>query len=173
MSLPAFQQAGTWSNRSTTPPRSCRKKTKMGFGKRSHPCVQARAERSIRFVRRSPPLSTGDDLLLTRQKQTSLRSSDTSSSEIRPRLPSSAGGSSRCLTSLPPEKLSAIGNSLEIVIEKPVLDLLDIDRETELEMTTDGQRLIIEPIRQRRKRVLASAKKIMDAHDNTFRKLAK
>jgi antitoxin component of MazEF toxin-antitoxin module len=71
------------------------------------------------------------------------------------------------------KKLSAIGNSLGIVIEKPILELLDIDRETELELTTDGQRLIIQPIRQRRKRVLASAKKIMDAHDKTFRKLAK
>ncbi len=71
------------------------------------------------------------------------------------------------------KKLSAIGNSLGIVIEKPILELLDIDRETELEMTTDGQRLIIEPVRQRRKRVLASAKKIMAAHDETFRKLAK
>ncbi|TMQ02835.1 MAG: AbrB/MazE/SpoVT family DNA-binding domain-containing protein [Deltaproteobacteria bacterium] len=71
------------------------------------------------------------------------------------------------------KKLSAIGNSLGIVIEKPILELLDIDRETELEMTTDGQRLIIEPVRQRRRRVLASAKKVMDAHDETFRKLAK
>jgi antitoxin component of MazEF toxin-antitoxin module len=69
--------------------------------------------------------------------------------------------------------VNAIGNSLGIVIEKPILELLDIDRETELEMTTDGQRLIIEPVRQRRKRVLASAKKVMDAHDETFRKLAK
>jgi antitoxin component of MazEF toxin-antitoxin module len=71
------------------------------------------------------------------------------------------------------KKLSAVGNSLGIVIEKPILELLAIDRETELEMTTDGQRLIIEPIRQRRKRVVSSAKKIMDAHDKTFRKLAK
>ncbi len=71
------------------------------------------------------------------------------------------------------KKLSTIGNSLGVVIEKPILELLDIDRETELEMTTDGQRLIIEPIRQRRKRLLASAKKVMDAHDQTFRKLAK
>ena len=71
------------------------------------------------------------------------------------------------------KKLSAIGNSLGIVIEKPILELLDIDRETELEMTTDGQRLIIQPVRQRRKRVLASAKKIMDAHGKTFRKLAR
>ncbi len=71
------------------------------------------------------------------------------------------------------KKLSAIGNSLGVVIEKPILELLDIDRDTELDMTTDGQRLIIEPVRQRRKRVLASAKKVMDAHDATFRKLAK
>jgi antitoxin MazE len=71
------------------------------------------------------------------------------------------------------KKLSAIGNSLGVVIEKPILELLDIDRETELEMTTDGERLIIEPIRRRRKRVLASSKKVMAAHDETFRKLAK
>jgi antitoxin MazE len=71
------------------------------------------------------------------------------------------------------KKLSAIGNSLGVVIEKPILELLDIDRETELEMTTDGQRLIIEPIRRRRRRVLDSAKKVMGAHDETFRKLAK
>jgi len=71
------------------------------------------------------------------------------------------------------KKLSAIGNSLGLVIEKPILELLDIDRETELDMTTDGQRLIIEPVRQRRRRVLASAKKVMDAHDATLRKLAK
>jgi antitoxin component of MazEF toxin-antitoxin module len=71
------------------------------------------------------------------------------------------------------KKLSAIGNSLGVVIEKPILELLDIDRDTELEMTTDGQRLIIEPVRDRKRRVLASAKKVMSAHDETFRKLAK
>lgn len=71
------------------------------------------------------------------------------------------------------KKLSAIGNSLGIVIEKPILELLGIDRETELEMTTDGQRLIIEPAGQRRKRVLASSRKVMAGHDATFRKLAK
>ena len=71
------------------------------------------------------------------------------------------------------KKLSAIGNSLGVVIEKPILELLDIDRDTELEMTTDGQRLIIEPVRSRKRRVLASSKKVMSAHDETFRKLAK
>ncbi|MEY4575890.1 MAG: hypothetical protein RL701_593 [Pseudomonadota bacterium] len=71
------------------------------------------------------------------------------------------------------KKLSTIGNSLGVVIEKPILELLDIDKDTELEMTTDGSRLIIEPVRLRKRRVLASAKKAMDANDATFRKLAK
>lgn len=71
------------------------------------------------------------------------------------------------------KKLSAIGNSLGLVIEKPILELLEIDRETELEMTTDGRRLIVEPVRARRERVLSSARRVMDAHRETFRKLAK
>ena len=72
------------------------------------------------------------------------------------------------------KKLSAIGNSLGIVIEKPILELLDIDRETELELRTDGDRLIIEPIRgARRAKVKAAAQRAMVAHDATLRKLAK
>jgi len=71
------------------------------------------------------------------------------------------------------KKLSAIGNSLGLVIEKPILELLNIDRDTELEMTTDGDRLIIEPVRSELKSLRASAKKIMKKHDATFRKLAK
>ena len=53
------------------------------------------------------------------------------------------------------KKLSAIGDSLGIVIEKPILELLDIDRETELEVRTDGERLIIEPIRGPRRMLTA------------------
>ena len=41
------------------------------------------------------------------------------------------------------KKLVAIGNSLGIVIEKPILELLGMDRDTELDVTTDGQRLIL------------------------------
>ena len=72
------------------------------------------------------------------------------------------------------KRLSAIGNSFGIVIEKPILELLDIDKETDLEMRTDGERLIIEPVRRgRRKRVTSIAEKVMRAHDATLRKLAK
>ena len=45
------------------------------------------------------------------------------------------------------KRLTNIGNSLGLVIEKPILELLQITQETELEMTTDGTRLIIEPLR--------------------------
>jgi antitoxin component of MazEF toxin-antitoxin module len=72
------------------------------------------------------------------------------------------------------KKLSAIGNSLGIVIEKPILELLDIDRETELDMRTDGARLIIEPIRAgKRAKIKAAVQRAMAAHDATLRKLAK
>ena len=72
------------------------------------------------------------------------------------------------------KRLSAIGNSFGIVIEKPILELLDIDRETELDMTTDGERLIIVPIRRRRRRRVAdAADRAMAGNDETMRKLAR
>jgi antitoxin component of MazEF toxin-antitoxin module len=72
------------------------------------------------------------------------------------------------------KKLSSIGNSLGIVIEKPILELLDIDRDTELDLRTDGERLVIEPIRgARRAGVKTAVRRAMAAHDATLRKLAK
>ena len=72
------------------------------------------------------------------------------------------------------KKLSAIGNSLGIVIEKPILELLDISRDTELEMKTDGQRLIIEPVRKgKKRRVEAALEHALVAHDESLRKLAR
>jgi len=73
--------------------------------------------------------------------------------------------------------LSAIGNSLGIVIEKPILELLNITRDTELEVTTDGSRLIIEPVRTgepegRCGRVGAATKRVMKNHERTLRRLA-
>ncbi len=42
--------------------------------------------------------------------------------------------------------LTAIGNSLGIIIDKPILELLGIDKDTELDVRTDGTGLIITPI---------------------------
>lgn len=38
------------------------------------------------------------------------------------------------------------GNSYALVIDKPVMDLLNITPETPLEITTDGQTLILSPV---------------------------
>jgi antitoxin MazE len=74
------------------------------------------------------------------------------------------------------KKLSVIGNSLGLVIEKPILELLNITRDTELEPTTDGTCLIVEPVREveakgRCGRVGAATKRVMENHDRTLRRL--
>ena len=50
------------------------------------------------------------------------------------------------------KKLARHGNSLALVIDRAVLDLLKIDAETPLEITTDGQVLIVSPVRDARRR---------------------
>lgn len=47
--------------------------------------------------------------------------------------------------------LTKHGNSLALVIEKPVLELLGADAETPFEISTDGQVLILSPLRQGKK----------------------
>lgn len=44
------------------------------------------------------------------------------------------------------KKLTRHGDGLALVIDKPVLDLLNIDAETPLEITTDGQVLVVAPV---------------------------
>lgn len=39
------------------------------------------------------------------------------------------------------------GNSMALVIEKPILDLLGVDAETPFNITTDGQALVLTPAR--------------------------
>ena len=72
------------------------------------------------------------------------------------------------------KRLTAVGNSLGLIIERPILELLDIDKETPLEVRTDGEALIIRPQRKNRSaRLKAAAERMMDAHDETMKKLAK
>lgn len=72
-------------------------------------------------------------------------------------------------------KLTAVGNSLGLIIERPILELLDITEDTPLEVTTDGESLMIRPVRKATlmDRALAAADRLMDAHEETYRKLAK
>lgn len=73
------------------------------------------------------------------------------------------------------KKLSAVGDSLGLIIERPILELLDITKDTPLEVRTDGESLIIRPMKRAplMDRALATADRLMDAHNETFQNLAK
>jgi antitoxin component of MazEF toxin-antitoxin module len=60
--------------------------------------------------------------------------------------------------------LTKHGNSLALVIDKPILELLKIDADTPLEVTTDGRSLVISPSDPRRR------KKFEAAVEDTFKK---
>lgn len=72
------------------------------------------------------------------------------------------------------KKLSSVGNSLGLIIEKPILELLRIDKDTVLDISTDGEALIIRPVRDSRdERVRAAAREVATNHAEAFEKLAK
>ena len=70
------------------------------------------------------------------------------------------------------KKLTPMGNSFGVLIDRPVLDLLNIDRDTVLEVTTDGRAIIIRPTSEYLGRVRASARKVTTAHGAVLKKLA-
>jgi antitoxin MazE len=59
--------------------------------------------------------------------------------------------------------LTRHGNSLALVIDKPILDLLNINADTPLSITTDGRSLVISPSDPKRR------DKFQKAMDHTFK----
>lgn len=72
------------------------------------------------------------------------------------------------------KKLTKHGNSLALVIDKPILELLHIDADTRLSVTTDGRCLIIEPAgsTSRRKRFREAVAEGHRKYGKAFKKLA-
>jgi antitoxin component of MazEF toxin-antitoxin module len=70
--------------------------------------------------------------------------------------------------------LTSHGNSSAIVIEKPVLELLNITKQTALEVSTDGKNLIISPVSdaKQNKKIKSTFSKINARHSKTLKKLA-
>jgi len=72
------------------------------------------------------------------------------------------------------KKLTRTGNSLAIVLDKPLLETLGIDENTELELSTNGQVLVVTPMRDRARE--KKLKKILEELDReyggVFRRLA-
>jgi antitoxin MazE len=72
------------------------------------------------------------------------------------------------------KRLTKHGNSLALVIDRPILDLLNIDDDTPLEVSTDGKRLTIVPAppSERRTKFEKAQELAHGRYAGAFRKLA-
>ena len=72
------------------------------------------------------------------------------------------------------KNLTKHGNSLALVIEKPVLELLGANADTAFDVSTDGQVLILAPIRDaaRREAFTAALDGVNARYPKALRKLA-
>ncbi|MDR2884368.1 MAG: hypothetical protein LBV09_04610 [Deferribacteraceae bacterium] len=69
------------------------------------------------------------------------------------------------------KSLKKHGNSVALVIERPILELLGADIDTKFEVTTDGRSLTLHPIK---KLSIEEANSIANAkYENVFKELAK
>ena len=67
------------------------------------------------------------------------------------------------------------GNSAALVIDKAILELLHINIETPLELSTDGKSLIVSPVTsaKRAQRFRAAMETVNKRHHKTLKKLAR
>ncbi len=72
------------------------------------------------------------------------------------------------------KKLTKHGNSLALVIDKGILDLLNIDADTPLSVSTDGSHLILSPAptSARSKRFQAALGKVNRKYGKALKRLA-
>ncbi len=72
------------------------------------------------------------------------------------------------------KKLTRTGNSLALVLDRPLLEATGIDAETPLEVSTDGDVIVISPQREpeRAARLRASVEEIHRRFGGVFRRLA-
>ena len=70
--------------------------------------------------------------------------------------------------------LTRHGNSFALIIDRPILDLLKVDSETPLDITTDGRRLIIAPVEpsNRRRKFEAAQNTAHSRYSKAFKRLA-
>jgi antitoxin component of MazEF toxin-antitoxin module len=70
--------------------------------------------------------------------------------------------------------LTKHGNSMAMVIEKPILELIGVDADTPFEITTDGHALILTPMKpeEDRKTFDALLERVNTRYGRALRKLA-
>jgi antitoxin component of MazEF toxin-antitoxin module len=71
------------------------------------------------------------------------------------------------------KNLKKHGNSSALVIDKPLLELLDADIDTTFELTTDGRNLVLSPQSSRKDEedILVSLEKINKSYKNVLGRL--
>lgn len=72
------------------------------------------------------------------------------------------------------KKLTRTGNSLALVLDKELLDRLGIDASTPLEVSSDGQVVVISPVRGRKRdaKLKETMARAHERYAGVFRKLA-
>ena len=73
------------------------------------------------------------------------------------------------------KKLTRQGNSAALIIDRTLMELLDIDQDTPLKLTVTGRKLTIEPLaeEERAARFKQSMKRTGQKNAELFRRLAK
>jgi antitoxin component of MazEF toxin-antitoxin module len=69
------------------------------------------------------------------------------------------------------KRLTKHGNSLALVIDRAILDLLKIDAKTPLDISTDGQVLIISPVQDEKRS--EEFKKALDSTNRRYGRMLK
>ena len=72
------------------------------------------------------------------------------------------------------KKLTRTGNSLALVLDKPLLEATGIDAETPLEISTDGDVIVISPVRSTRRaaKLRLATQEVLDRYAGVFERLA-
>ena len=71
------------------------------------------------------------------------------------------------------KRITAIGNSAGIILDKPILSMvgLGLGMEVQIELSGDGA-IVLRPVQGERRPVAEHARHVMKRQDKTFRRLA-
>ena len=68
------------------------------------------------------------------------------------------------------KKLSKFGNSRALIIDKPILRLLNINDETVLEIKIKDDKIVISPVRRGKRTSVSKDKKVQEAYEEIIEK---
>jgi antitoxin component of MazEF toxin-antitoxin module len=72
------------------------------------------------------------------------------------------------------KRLTRTGNSLALILDKPLLEQAGIDETTEVEISTDGDVIVISPVRTKKRaaRLRTALEEINERYAGVFKRLS-